>query len=113
VGELPIFDARFLVLNFEFEIRNLVPRTSDPGLRTLILSLATALLVPSWCKLWRMLFMVIEHFKPGSMALIDERFQRSGRMLPEGVSYHASWVEPAGARCFQIMEAANPEMLQP
>jgi hypothetical protein len=59
-----------------------------------------------------MLFMVIEHFKSGSLALIGERFKQSGRMLPEGVTYHASWVEPSGARCFQIMEAATPELLQ-
>jgi hypothetical protein len=59
-----------------------------------------------------MLFLVIENFKPGSIAPIGERFQRSGRMLPEGVKYHASWVEANGARCFQIMEAAHAEMLQ-
>jgi hypothetical protein len=59
-----------------------------------------------------MIFMVIEHFKPGSIALIGERFQRSGRMLPEGVTYHASWVESGGARCFQVMEAANPDLLR-
>jgi hypothetical protein len=59
-----------------------------------------------------MLFMVIERFKPGSTALIGERFRQSGRMLPAGVTYNASWVESSGARCFQIMEAANPELLQ-
>jgi len=32
-------------------------------------------------------------------------------MLPEGVTYHASWMDSAGARCFQIMEAPNPELL--
>jgi len=59
-----------------------------------------------------MLFMVIEHFKPGSAVLIGERFKHCGRMLPDGVIYHASWVETSGARCFQIMEAANPDLLQ-
>lgn len=59
-----------------------------------------------------MLFMVIEHFKPDSMARIGERFERSGRMLPEGVSYYTSWVESNPARCFQIMEAANLQKLQ-
>jgi hypothetical protein len=59
-----------------------------------------------------MLFMVIENFKPGSLARIGERFERSGRMLPEGVIYHASWVESSGTRCFQIMEAANLELLR-
>ncbi len=59
-----------------------------------------------------MFFMVIEHFKPGSTALIGERFKHSGRMLLKGVIYHASWVESNGARCFQIMEAASPNLLQ-
>jgi hypothetical protein len=58
-----------------------------------------------------MLFMVIERFKHGDPKPIGERFRKSGRMLPEGVAYHASWVDPAGARCFQLMEAAQPELL--
>ena len=33
-------------------------------------------------------------------------------MLPEGVVYHASWVEPSGARCFQVMEAEDAALLQ-
>jgi hypothetical protein len=58
-----------------------------------------------------MLFMVIERFK--DVAAIAERFQRLGRMLPEGVTYLASWVEPDGARCFQVMEAENAAALEP
>lgn len=58
-----------------------------------------------------MLFMAIEGFQRGDAKPIGERFRRGGRMLPEGVEYQASWVDPAGARCFQIMEAANPELL--
>lgn len=58
-----------------------------------------------------MLFMVIERFKQGDAAPIGQRFRRSGRMLPEGVSYHASWVDSEGARCFQLMEAPHPELL--
>jgi len=60
-----------------------------------------------------MLLMVIERFKNGDARAVGERFQRTGRMLPEGVTYHASWVDSTGARCFQLMEAANPEMLAP
>lgn len=55
--------------------------------------------------------MVIERFKGGDPKPIGERFRRSGRMLPEGVMYQASWVDAAGARCFQIMEAPGAEML--
>ncbi len=59
-----------------------------------------------------MLFMVIEHFKPGSLAQVGERFRTNGRMLPPGVQYVASWMEPSGARCFQLMEAESLELLQ-
>jgi hypothetical protein len=58
-----------------------------------------------------MLFMVIEHFKDGNPNPIGERFRHSGRMLPQGVLYHASWIDPAAARCFQVMEAPDPELI--
>jgi hypothetical protein len=32
-------------------------------------------------------------------------------MLPEGLTYHVSWMETWGARCFQIMEAARLDAL--
>lgn len=57
-----------------------------------------------------MLFMVIERFKHGP-GPVGERFRRNGRMLPDGVAYQASWVNATGSRCFQVMEAAHPELL--
>jgi uncharacterized protein DUF3303 len=59
-----------------------------------------------------MLFMAIERFKNGDPKPIGERFKRMGRMLPDGVVYHASWVEPGGGRCFQIMETEDAGLLQ-
>jgi hypothetical protein len=50
-----------------------------------------------------MLFMIIETFR--DTKLVRERFERRGRMLPEGIVYHASWVDPVANRCFQVMEA--------
>jgi len=58
-----------------------------------------------------MLFMVIEHLKDAKA--IGARFQQKGRMLPEDVAYHASWVDAAGMRCFQIMGAPAVESLRP
>ena len=58
-----------------------------------------------------MLFMVIEGFKQGDAILVGERFKHQGRMLPEGVTYHASWVDSAGSRCFQVMEAPDPQSM--
>lgn len=58
-----------------------------------------------------MLFMVIERFKPSGAAAIGERVARHGRMLPEGVVYHASWVDAERNRCFQIMESPGIDLL--
>ena len=51
--------------------------------------------------------MVIERFKGGDPGPVGERFRREGRMLPEGVVYVESWMEPSGTRCFQLMEAPD------
>ena len=58
-----------------------------------------------------MLFMVIERFK--DVDAIGVRIRAKGRMLPDGVSYHAGWIEPDGSRCFQLMEAPNANALTP
>jgi hypothetical protein len=57
-----------------------------------------------------MLFMVIERFKQGDPRdpqPIRERFARQGRMLPDGLMYHASWVDTTGRRCYQVREASQ------
>ena len=59
-----------------------------------------------------MLLMVVERFKQGA-GPVGERFRELGRMMPDGVTYVASWLEPSGERCFQLMEAESPEALQP
>ncbi len=58
-----------------------------------------------------MLFMLIERFKRGAMP-VGERFRHEGRMLPDEVVYHSSWVEHNGERCFQLMEAPSVGPLQ-
>jgi hypothetical protein len=59
-----------------------------------------------------MLFMVIEHFRNGDPKPIGDRFRLKGRMMPEGVAYHASWIDPVAVRCFQVMEADSIDKLQ-
>lgn len=59
-----------------------------------------------------MLFMVIERFKHGDAKRIGVRFKKCGRMLPEGVTYHASWVDSSNMRCFQVMESPSLELLE-
>ncbi len=54
-----------------------------------------------------MLFMIIEHFRNDNPRPVRDRFLHDGRMLPEGVIYHASWIDPPNARCYQLMEASD------
>jgi hypothetical protein len=59
-----------------------------------------------------MLFMVIERFKDSDMLPIYKRVRDEGRMLPEGLRYVDSWVEPNFSRCFQVMECDDLRLLQ-
>jgi Protein of unknown function (DUF3303) len=59
-----------------------------------------------------MVFMVIEHFRPGKAPEIYRRFRDRGRMAPAGVRYVASWVDLEFRRCFQVMEAADEALLR-
>ena len=58
-----------------------------------------------------MLYMIIERFKDSDPQPVGERFRSRGRMMPDGLTYHASWLEPDGSRCFQVMETARPELM--
>lgn len=59
-----------------------------------------------------MLFMIIETFRNANATAIGERFREKGRMLPEGVTCHVSWVDRKRMRCFQIMKASNREAIE-
>jgi hypothetical protein len=59
-----------------------------------------------------MLFMVIERFKDDDMVPIYKRVRDEGRMLPQGLKYVDSWVEPNFSRCFQLMECDDLRLLQ-
>lgn len=56
-----------------------------------------------------MLYMVIETFTAGARP-VYERAREQGRMLPEGLAYLDSWVEPELGRCFQLMATADPTL---
>jgi hypothetical protein len=58
-----------------------------------------------------MLFMVVEHFRPGRVTEIYRRFRELGRMTPDGLRYVSSWVDLDFRRCFQVMETDNEMLL--
>ena len=59
-----------------------------------------------------MLFMVIEHFRDNDMLPAYKRLRDGSRMLPEGLKYLDSWVEPNFSRCFQLMECDDLRLVQ-
>lgn len=59
-----------------------------------------------------MLFMVIERFKDNDMIPVYLRVRDKGRLLPEGLRYLNSWIEPSFGRCFQLMECDDLRLLQ-
>ena len=59
-----------------------------------------------------MLFMVIERFRDNDMLPIYKKLRDSGRLLPDGLKYVDSWVEPNFSRCFQLMECDDARLLQ-
>jgi len=59
-----------------------------------------------------MLFMVIEHFKNRDAGAVYQRYHERGRMIPEGLKYVDSWVEPDYSRCFQLMEGDDRRLFQ-
>lgn len=59
-----------------------------------------------------MLFMVIERFRDNDMVPIYKKLRDGGRLLPEGLKYLDSWVEPNFSRCFQLMECDDLRLFQ-
>jgi hypothetical protein len=59
-----------------------------------------------------MIFMVIEHFRPGRAVDVYRRFRDRGRLAPAQVRYLSSWVDFEFHRCFQLMEAESEASLQ-
>ena len=59
-----------------------------------------------------MLFMVIERFQDNDMVPIYQQVRDGGRMLPDGLEYIDSWVEPNFSRCFQLMRCNDLKLFQ-
>ncbi len=59
-----------------------------------------------------MLYMVVERFRRHDAGAIYARLRECGRMMPEGLRYIDSWIEPNCDRCFQVMETDNPALFE-
>jgi Domain of unknown function (DUF3303) len=59
-----------------------------------------------------MLYMIIEDFRDGDPLPVYRRLRDSGREMPQGLSYIASWVSSDLTRCYQVMECADRSPLE-
>ena len=58
-----------------------------------------------------MLFMVIEKFRNQDGKAVYRKLRDSGRSLPDGLKFVASYVSADLGRCFQLMETDDPALL--
>ncbi|MET0972865.1 MAG: DUF3303 family protein [Thermoleophilaceae bacterium] len=73
---------------------------------------STAGIQPGFTKERNVLFMVVERFTPVAAAEIYRRVREEGRSIPEGLRYLDSWVRADMRGCYQLMECADPVLLQ-
>lgn len=59
-----------------------------------------------------MFYMIIESFKNGNPAPVYRRFRDRGRLAPDGLKYVSSWVTSDMAKCYQLMECENRDLLE-
>jgi hypothetical protein len=57
------------------------------------------------------LYMVVEHFRNKDAVSVYRRFRDQSRLAPEGLVYLSSWVDHQFERCYQIMEAESPALI--
>jgi hypothetical protein len=57
-----------------------------------------------------MLYMVIERFKDAGA--VYRRVEERGRMLPDGLTFHESWVTADMSGCYQTMSCDDPALLE-
>jgi uncharacterized protein DUF3303 len=58
-----------------------------------------------------MLYMIIETYRDGDPVPVYRRFKSRGRLMPDGLTYHGSWVTQDLRRCFQVMECDDRRLL--
>jgi uncharacterized protein DUF3303 len=56
--------------------------------------------------------MIVEHFKNNDAVPVYRRFRDRGRLAPEGLKYVSSWIDTNSAKCFQLMETDDENLLK-
>ena len=56
--------------------------------------------------------MIIERFRDRDPVPVYRRFRERGRLAPDGLTYVGSWITSDLACCYQVMECADPQLLE-
>ena len=59
-----------------------------------------------------MIFLIIESFKKSNAKAVYDRYDKQGRMMPEGLKYIDSWVDKKFEKCYQVVECDDTNTLQ-
>jgi uncharacterized protein DUF3303 len=57
-------------------------------------------------------YMIIERFRDRDPVPVYRRFRDRGRLAPDGLTYVGSWITSDLACCYQVMECADPVLLE-
>ena len=57
-------------------------------------------------------FMIIERFQPEKVKSLYQRFEKHGRLLPNGVEYIDSWIDENVSVCYQLMRSEHIDGIQ-
>ena len=57
-------------------------------------------------------YMIIERFRNRDPIPVYRRFRDHGRLAPDGLTYVGSWIASDLACCYQVMECADPQLLE-
>ena len=59
-----------------------------------------------------MQYMIIERFRNRDPVPVYRRFRDRGRLAPDGLTYVGSWIAADLECCYQVMECADPALLE-
>lgn len=56
-------------------------------------------------------YLVVEHFRNRDPVPVYRRYRAEGRLMPQGLEFVSSWITEDLTRCYQVVEAADPAVL--
>ena len=59
-----------------------------------------------------MKYIIIEKFRKDKIKQLYRRFEKQGRLLPEGLLYLDSWIDEKVSICYQLIETHSADCIK-